>query len=139
MSQLNRVLQGMLVGICTLMSVGCSYEQLLKVEGITLHAADQSPITHGVVILRDDSIELGRCEIGKDGKWLVQGKFINASYRIDANGTYWLDETDIVLHLEVDGKNVELPCPRAVGDKSGHNFYAFVIAAIDTERTDRAE
>lgn len=138
MSLLNRVLWGALVGICTLMSVGCSYEYLLEVEGIALHTSDKSPITHGVVILRDHGKELGRCEIGTDGKWLVQGKIINAHYRIDANGIGWLDETDITLHLEMDGRIVELPCPRAVGDKSRLNFYAFVIAAIDTcspERT----
>lgn len=133
MSLLNRVLRGMLVGICTLMSVGCSYEYILNVEGIALHAADQSPVTRGVVILKHYGRELRRCEIGQDGKWLVQGRFYNASYRTDANGTRWLDESDITLHLEMDERVVELPCPRAVSGKSSSNFYAFVIALIDTD------
>ncbi|MFO1007229.1 MAG: hypothetical protein U0929_14805 [Planctomycetaceae bacterium] len=131
MSQLNLALRGILIGICTLMSFGCSYEYVLHVEGIALHAADQSPITHGTVILRDHGNELGKGEIGTDGKWRVQTKIINANYRSDTNGANWLAEKGITLHLKVDERVVDLPCPPAIGIKSGLNFYAFVVVAID--------
>ncbi len=134
MSQFRLPSAGMASLVLCLWLSGCSYIYRVHLNGVVLRASDKSPITIGEVTLWDGTRELGMSPIGSDGTWALIGEIMNAHLQKDKNGVTWLDEEHLLLRLEMAGQRYDVPCPKAVGTKSGYDYYAFVLAAIDVPR-----
>lgn len=123
--------QLVLVAVC-LACLGCSYGYTVTVTG-TVVMPNESPISRGTVTLMLYSRTLAEAPISPNGEFSVVGRDTNLSTTKDDRGVTWLDEGDLSLQFDIDGRRFEVKNLKAVADSSGFHFFCSATLVVDAQ------
>jgi len=96
---------------------------------------NQSPIRRGTVTLLLDSRTLSEDPISPDGSFSVTWRDTNPSTTMDDRGVTWLDEGDLSLQFNIDGRKFDVKNLKAVADSSGFHFFCSATLFVDAHES----
>lgn len=121
------------VAVC-LSCLGCSYSYTVTVTGSVV-MPNESPISRGTVTLLLHSWTLAEAPIRPNGEFSVVGQDTNPRTTKDDRGVTWLDEGDLSLQFDIDGRKFEVKNLKALADSSGFHFFCSATLVVDAQES----
>ena len=96
---------------------------------------NQTPISHGTVTLSGHRLPPVEAPISPNGEFSVVSENTNPSTTMDDRGVTWLDEGDLSLQFNIDGRKFDVKNLKALADCSGFQFFCSATLVVDAQES----
>lgn len=96
---------------------------------------NQTPISHGTVTLSGHRLPPVEAPISPNGEFSVVSENTNPSTTKDDRGVTWLDEGDLSLQFDIDGRKFDVKNLKALADCSGFQFFCSATLVVDAQES----